>query len=366
MRSAGSRRSARLIGAGTIFANPRPLLTVSWAPQPGDHMRSAGRRYRCANAIAALAVGAVLTVGAAARVAAAEDYPIRPITLVVPFVAGGGGDFMGRLVAQRLGAALGQQVGIENRPGAGGVIGTRTVAKAAPDGYTLVMMITGTSLPPNTGYDLARDFAPIGLVSSTPIVVMTHAAMPAQSLGDVIAAAKATPGKLTAGTPPPPTVNYFATELFKAVAGVEITTVPYKGTAPLTNDLVGGQIDLAFNTISPALSNIQAGKLHALAVAAPARSAALPDVPTAAEAGLPDFEAVFYYGLAAPAGTPRPIIDRLSQELRLIVTSPDIRARIVGHGGDPVAGTPEDYADNIQREEGRWAAVIKKLGLKIE
>jgi len=302
---------------------------------------------------------------AAAGPAAAQDYPARPITLIVPFVAGGGVDVMGRIVAQKLAASFGQQVMIENRPGAGGVIGTRAVAKAPPDGYTLGMMITGASLPPNTGYDVARDFAPVGLISSTPIVVMTHAAMPAQSLADLIALARKEPGRISAGTPPPPTVNYFAAELFKAIVA-DITIVSYRGTAPLTNDLVGGHIDLAFNTIAPAISNIRAGRLRALAVAATARSAALPEVPTAAEAGLPGYDAVFYYGLTAPAGTPRPIIERLNQELRRIVTAPDVTERLIAEGTEPVAGTPDEYAANIAREERKWAALIAKLGLKIE
>ncbi len=298
--------------------------------------------------------------------AAAEDYPVRPITLIVPYPAGGGADAMGRIIAQNLSPALGQQVTIENRPGAGAVIGTRAAAKATPDGYTLVMMLTGISLPANTGYDLNKDFAPVGLISSTPIVVMAHPSLPAKSLADVIALAKKEPGKLTVGTPPPPTINYFAVELFKAMTGAEITVVSYKGTGPLTNDLVGGHVAVGFNTIPPARSNIEAGNLRAIAVAAPARSAALPDVPTAAESGLPGFEAGFYYGLSAPAGTPRPIIERLNKELRLIVTSEEVKRRIVADGGDPIASTPEEYAANIEREEGKWAALIKKLGLKIE
>ncbi len=298
--------------------------------------------------------------------AAAADYPVRPITLIVPYPAGGGADAMGRIIAQNLSPALGQQVTIENRPGAGAVIGTRAAAKATPDGYTLVMMLTGISLPANTGYDLNKDFAPVGLISSTPIVVMAHPSLPAKSLADVIALAKKEPGKLTVGTPPPPTINYFAVELFKAMTGAEITVVSYKGTGPLTNDLVGGHVAVGFNTIPPARSNIEAGNLRAIAVAAPARSAALPDVPTAAESGLPGFEAGFYYGLSAPAGTPRPIIERLNKELRLIVTSEEVKRRIVADGGDPIASTPEEYAANIEREEGKWAALIKKLGLKIE
>jgi tripartite-type tricarboxylate transporter receptor subunit TctC len=211
-----------------------------------------------------------------------------------------------------------------------------------------------------------KDFAPIGLVSSTPIVMMAHPSTPANSLADVIALAKKEPGKLAVGTPPPPTVNYFAAELFKAMTAVDITIVSYKGTGPLTNDLVGGHVPLAFNTIAPAISNIEAGRLRAIAVAAPARSAALPDVPTSAESGLPGFEAVFYYGVSAPAGTPRAIIDLLSKELRLIVASEDVKKRLIADGTDPAIGTPEEYAANIEREEGKWAALIAKLGLKVE
>jgi len=295
-----------------------------------------------------------------------QTYPMRPITLIVPYPPGGGMDAMGRMVAQKLSHALGQQVIIENRPGAGAVIGTRAAAKAAPDGHTLVIMDTGASLPIYAGYDVNRDFAPVGLIASTPIVVMAHPSLPVKSLADVIALAKKEPGKLTAGTPPPPTINYLAAELFKSMTGTEITIVLYKGTGPLTNDLVGGHVALGFDTILPARSNIDAGNLHAIAVAGHARSAALPDVPTAAESGLPGFEASIYYGLSAPSGTPRPIIDRLNKELRSMMESEETTNRIVADGGDPIASTPEEYAANIEREEGKWVALIKKLGLKIE
>jgi tripartite-type tricarboxylate transporter receptor subunit TctC len=296
----------------------------------------------------------------------AQSYPSRPITLIVPYPPGGGVDAMGRMVAQKLSVALGQQVVIENRPGAGGVIGTRVAAKAAADGYTLLIRVSVISLPANTGYDLNKDFAPVGLIASTPIVVMTHPSFPAKSLADVIALAKKEPGKVTMGTPPPPTINYFAAELFKSLTGAEMTIVSYKGTGPLTNDLVGGHVAVGLNTIPPAIGNIEAGRLRAIAVAALARSAALPDVPTAAESGLPGFEAVQYYGLLAPAGIPRPIVERLNKELRTMIESEEMTKRIVADGGDPIASTPEEYAANIEREEGKWAALIKKLGLKIE
>jgi tripartite-type tricarboxylate transporter receptor subunit TctC len=294
----------------------------------------------------------------------ADDYPSHPITLIVPFPPGGGVDAIARIMAAKLSPALGQQIIIENRPGAGAVIGTRIAAKAPADGYTLVMLTTGVSLPANTGYEV-KDFAPIGTISSTPIVLMANPALPAASLAEVLALAKKEPGKLSIGTPPPPTLNYFAAELLKVMTGADITIVTYKGTGPLTNDLVGGHVPLAFNTTAPALGNIQAGKIRAIAVAAPKRSAALPDVPTAAEAGLPGFEAVLYYGMAAPAGTPRPIIERINKEMRAIITSDEISKRIVADGGDPAVTTPEEYSAMIERDEAKWGTLIKKLGLVI-
>jgi tripartite-type tricarboxylate transporter receptor subunit TctC len=297
--------------------------------------------------------------------ALAEDYPSRLVTLVVPYPAGGGVDLVGRLIAQKLTDALGQQVLVENRPGAGSVIGARYVTKAAPDGYTLLLMVTGVSLNPNAGYDVAKDFAPVGLIASIPIVVMANPSVPVKSLSEIIALAKKEPGTITIGTPPPPTLNYFGAEQFKSMTGIDVTVVTYKGTGPLTNDLLGGHVKLAFNTLPPAIGNIQAGTLRAIAVAAPQRIAALPDVPTAAESGLPGLDIVQYYGLAAPGGTPRPIVDRLNKELRKIVTSDDVKKRIIADGGGPLASTPEEYAANIAREEGKWAALIKKLGIVI-
>jgi tripartite-type tricarboxylate transporter receptor subunit TctC len=313
----------------------------------------------------ACALAAVVIFGTS-QPAAAQDYPTRPITLIVPYPAGGGVDVMGRLVGQKLSVTLGQQVVIENRGGAGGMIGTRDAARATPDGYTLVMLLTGISLGANTGYDVNKDFAPIGLVASTPIIVVTHPSVAANSLSDIVALAKKEPGKYSAGTPPAPTVNYFAAELFNVMAGTQITVVTYKGTGPLTNDLLGGHVQIGFNTIPASVSNIAAGALHGIAVAAAKRSAALPNVPTAAEAGLPGFEAVQYYGLAAPAGTPRPIVERLNKELRAILAADDMKKLLVDAGSDPTPSTPEEYAANIQHEEGKWADLVKKLGLKLE
>jgi len=309
---------------------------------------------------------ALALVGAQVVSAAAQDYPARPITMIVPYPAGGGVDVMGRLIGAKLSMALGQQVVIENRGGAGGMIGTRDAARATPDGYTIVMLLTGISLGANTGYDVNKDFAPIGLVASTPIIVDSNPALPAKSLADVIALAKKEPGKLSAGTPPAPTINYFAAQLFNLLAGTEITVVSYKGTGPLTNDLLGNHVPLGFNTIPASISNIAAGQLRGLAVAANKRSAAVPDVPTAAESGLPGFEAVQYYGLAAPAGTPRPIVERLNKELRAILATDEMKKRLLDDGADPTPSTADEYAGNIAREEAKWAALVQKLGIKIE
>jgi tripartite-type tricarboxylate transporter receptor subunit TctC len=296
----------------------------------------------------------------------AQDYPTRPITLIVPYPPGGGVDLIGRLVAQRLTAGLGQQVVVENRGGAGGMIGTRDIAKAVPDGYTLGVMTSGISLSSSAGYDVNKDFSPIGLIASTPIFIVTHPSFPANSLVDVIALAKQQPGKLAAGTPPAPTINYFAARLFNLAAGVDMTVVTYKGTAPLTNDLLGNHVPLGFDTIPAAVSNVRAGQLRAIAVTGPTRSAALPEVPTAAESGLPKFDAVLYYGLTAPAGVPRPIIDRLNKELRTMLAAEDFKQHLISVGDDPAPSTPEQYAENIKREEAKWAALVAKLDLKIE
>jgi tripartite-type tricarboxylate transporter receptor subunit TctC len=316
---------------------------------------------------AGLAASALIAlVGTPLSQTRAQDYPTRPITLIVPYPPGGGVDVIGRLVAQRLSAVLGQQVVVENRGGAGGMIGFRDLAKAAPDGYTLGVMTSGISLNPSAGYDVNKDFSPIGLIASTPILIVANQSFPAQSLGDLIALAKQQPGKLAAGTPPAPTINYLAVWLFEMAAGVDVTVVTYKGTAQLTDDVLGNHVPFGFDTIPAAVSNVRAGQLRAIAVTGPARSAALPQVPTAAESGLPGFDAVLYYGLTAPAGVPRPIVDRLNKELRTMLAADDFKNRLISVGDDPAPSTPEQYAENIKSEEGKWAALVTQHGLKIE
>ena len=301
----------------------------------------------------------------------AADYPTRPITLVVPYTPAGGVDAMARVVAMKLSEALKQQVVVENRPGGGGTIGTRAVMRAAPDGYTLLLGHTGTisinpSLYVNQHMDPRKDFAPIGLIASMPVALLAHPSFPAKTVAEVIALAKKEPGKLNVGTSPLGTGSYMSAELFKAEAGIDLAIIPYKGTAPVMNDLIGGHVPIAFGVLPPALGNIQAGKLRAIAVTSPKRFSLLPDVPTFDESGMPGFDAVLHYGLLAPAGTPKEIIDKLSAELRKLVDTDDVKQRIHAEGGDPMTSTSAEYAADIDKEEKKWAGLVHKLGLKVE
>ncbi len=320
---------------------------------------------------AAAAVLALAMMLAVIGAAAAADYPARTVTLVVPYPPGGGVDAMARVVAAKLSEALHAQFIVDNRPGAGGTIGTRVVAQAAPDGYTLLLGHTGTisidpSLYVHAGYDPRKDFAPIGLVASMPVALLANPSFPAKSISDVIAMAKAQPGKLNLGTSALGTGGYMCAELFKAEAGVDMAIIPYKGSAPVMNDLLGGHVSVAFSVLPPALGNIQAGKLRAIAVTSKKRFSLLPNVPTFDEAGMPGFEAVLHYGLLAPAGTPKEIVEKLNRELRKLVDNPDVQKQIHNEGGDPMTSTAAEYAADIDKEETKWGGLVKRLGLKVE
>lgn len=309
-------------------------------------------------------------LGAAAP-AFAADYPSKPITIVVPYPAGGGVDAMARVVGQKLSDAFKQTVNVENRGGGGGTTGTRAVARAAPDGYTLLLGHTGSvsinpSLYVNLGMNPAKDFAAIGLIASMPVALLVNDAFPARTLADVIAMAKKNPGKLNLGTSAVGTGGYMCAELFKAEASIDVAIIPYKGTAPVMNDLLGGHVPMAFGVLPPALGNLQAGKLRALGVTSKKRFSLLPDVPTFDESGLPGFEAVLRYGLLAPAGTPKPIVEALSTELRKLADDKDVRQRIHSEGGDPLTSTADEYAADIVAEEKKWGGLVRKLGLKVE
>jgi len=306
-----------------------------------------------------------------ASAASAQTWPARTITIIVPYPAGGGVDAMARLIAEKFSAVLGQQVVVDNRGGGGGNIGTRAVAKSPPDGYTLILGHSGSMainphLYTNAGYDPAKDFSGIGLIASMPVAIIVHPSYPAKTVAELIAFAKAQPGKLNVGTSAIGTGGYLTAELFKATVGIDMQIVPYKGTAPLMNDLIGGHVPVAFGVLPPALSNIDAGNLRALAVTGSSRFSLLPNVPTVAESGVPGFDAVLHYGLAAPKGTPQEIIDRLNAELRKIVAGDDVRQRITAEGGDPLMSSPVEYDADIAREGAKWAELIKKINLKVE
>ncbi len=316
-------------------------------------------------ALAALALAfAVVSVHAA-------DYPARQVTLVVPYPPGGGVDAMARIIAQKLGERLNEAFIVENRGGAGGTIGTRLVAHAKPDGYTLLLGHTGTvstnpSLYAQLGMDPRKDFTPIGLVASMPVALLANPSFPAKTVADVIALAKKDPGKLNVGTSAVGTGGYMCAELFKAEAGLDVAIIPYKGTAPVMNDLLGGHVPVAFGVLPPALGNLQAGQLRAIAVTSKKRFSLLPDVPTFDESGMPGFEAVLHYGLLAPQGTPPEIVEKLSAELRKLGDDPEVQKRIHFEGGDPLTSTPAEYAEDIDKEEKKWGALVHKLGLKVE
>ena len=304
------------------------------------------------------------------NVAAAQEYPNRAITLVVPFSAGGGNDVLARLVADKIARALGREIVVDNRAGAGGTIATRAVARARPDGYTLMLGYTGTlSINPtlynNAGYDPRKDFAPIGLIASQSSILCVHPSVPATSVPELVALAKAQPGRITYGTTPG-TVGHITTELFARTAGVQLTFVPYKGTALALNDIVAGHIHVAFAPPLTTMPHVRAGTLRALAVATPERFRLLPEVPTIAELGLPGFSAAIRYGLLAPGGTPRPIVERLNRELQAALASEDVRERLQREGAEPVMSTPDEYAAEIDREETKWGSLVRSLNLKME
>ncbi len=303
--------------------------------------------------------------------AGAQDYPSRPITLIVPYAAGGGNDVMARIVADKMSKSLGQQIVIENKGGAGGSIATRQVAKAAPDGYTLGLGGTGThainpTLYPNVGYDPRTDFAPVGLIATSALVVLVNTAVPANTIPELIALAKRDPGKLNYASAGVGSGIHLGAELFATMAGVKLAHIPYKGSAPALTDLVGGHVAIYFSSLPPAIALIREGKVRALAVTGPARSALLPDLPTVAEAALPGYESVLHYGIVAPAGTPKPIIEKLNAAMQAALADPDVRERIVADGAEPLPGSSADYAADIDREETKWSKVVKVSGAKVE
>jgi len=315
-----------------------------------------------------LALAFALVVGGAA----AQDYPSRPITLVVPYAAGGGNDVMARIVAEKMSKSLGQQIVIENKGGAGGSIATRQIARAAPDGYTLGLGGTGTlainpTLYPNVGYDPRRDFAPVGLIATSALVVLVNNTIPAKTIPELIALAKSEPGRLNYASAGVGSGIHLGAELFATMAGIKLTHIPYKGSSPALADLIGGHVAIYFSSLPPAIGLIRDGRVRALGVTGPQRSPLLPDLPTVAEAGpLPGYEAVLHYGIVAPAGTPRSVIAKLSAALTAALAEPDVRERIAADGAEVASMTPVEYAADIDREETKWSKVVKLSGAKVE
>ena len=317
--------------------------------------------------IAALLAAAVLQLPAAAW---AQAYPSKAVRLIVPFAAGGSTDIVGRTVAQKLSEMWGQPVVVDNRPGGGTVIGTEIVAKAPPDGYTLLVTPAPFTINPSLlarlPYDALTDFSPITLINTTPLVVVVNPSVPAKSIKELIALAKASPGKLNFGSSGTGGSNHLAGELFNAMAGVKMVHIPYKGNAPALTDLVGGHVDVVFNGLTSALALIRGNKLRALAVTSRARSPVLPELPTVSETGLKGFEAVAWNGLSAPARTPREVIARINADVIKIVNAPELKERLKAEGSDPVGTTPEQFATFLREEVAKWAKVIKFAGVKSE
>jgi tripartite-type tricarboxylate transporter receptor subunit TctC len=307
----------------------------------------------------------------AAGGAIAQAYPAKPVHLVVPFPPSGGNDVFARLLAQKLSEAWKQQVLVENRPGAGGNVGTAFAAHAAPDGYTLLLGHTGTlainpALYAMPGYDPQRDFVPIGLLASAPLVLVVHPGTTIRSVGDVVALAKAKPGELNYASSGNGTGSHLSGELLQALAGIKLTHVPYKGTSPAITDLIGGQVPMMFSVIPTALPQIRAGKLRAVAVTGAQRMPQLPDVPTVAESGVPGFESTLAYGILAPRGTPEAVIEEIRAQIARIAATREWRERLEFEGAVPLSGSPAEFAALIRVQGEKWEKVIRTAGIKPE
>jgi tripartite-type tricarboxylate transporter receptor subunit TctC len=301
---------------------------------------------------------------------AARAYPTKPVKLIVPFAAGGPIDVMGRLVAQWLSSTLGQQVVVDNRPGASGAIGTRAAAAAEPDGHTLLIgsvttLATGPLLAKNPGYDPLKDFIPVAMLASTPFALVVAPSVPAATPRDFIAFARANPGKLNFGTPIG-TLAHLTGELFRLRTGIDFVVIPYKGAATAVTDILGGQVDLAFEPTSVLVTHIHDGKVRPLAVTGAARSPQLPDVPTMIESGIEGFTSHSWSGILVPAGTPTAVVSRLNAAINEGLKSPDMGASLQRLGAEAGGGSPQDFAAFIAEETQKWGAIVKSSGVKLD
>jgi len=318
--------------------------------------------------VAAFLLAVCALAGAAA---AADTYPTKPIRIIVPFPPGGPADALARIVGDRLGAALGQSVVVDNRPGAGGNIGMELGAKAAPDGHTLVLAPAGNLtvnpfLYRNVPYDVGRDFVPVTVIAAVPNVLVVNPQVPAKDLAELIAYAKANPGKLNFSSPGAGSGAHLAGELLKSSAGIDLVHVPYNGIAPAVTAVVAGDVQMMFAAAPTALPQVTAGKLRAIAVASPKRIAGAPALPTLDEAGLPGFDVTSWYSIVAPAGTPPAVVDRLQREIARALESPDVKAKLVGLGAEPVANSPADFAAMIKVETAKWGKIVKDANIRAE
>ena len=317
----------------------------------------------------AIATSLLVAVGTNAS---AQSYPSKTIRLIVPFSAGGGTDFFARVVATKLTQVLGQQVVVDNRAGAGGIIGTDLVAKAAPDGYTLLMGHTGTlainpSLYAKIPYDPVRDFSPVSLVAISPLVLVTNPSLPVKTVKELIALAKRRPGDITFASGGSGTGTHLSAELFKIMAAIDMSHVPYKGTGPALTAGISGEVATLFSTLPPAVPHIRSGgRLRALAVTGGARSQVVPEIPTMAESGLPGYESTLRYGVLLPAGAPDAIVTALRQAISRTMNQPDFVEALARDGAEPLASTPEEFRAVIATEVKKWAAVVKASGVRVQ
>jgi len=319
------------------------------------------------NFLMTIAAGALAVIGAVH----AQPYPSKSIRYVVPYASGGSTDIVARVLALKLSEAMGQQVVVDNRPGAGGAIGADIVAKSPPDGYTMVTAVTSIMainqfLYRKLPYDPEKDFAPVTQVGSLPLILVIHPSLPAKNVREFIAIAKAKPGQLNYGSSGVGTATHMTTELFKAMAGVDLVHIPYKGSGQVMGDVIGGQLALIFDQIVSSLPHVQGGKLRMLAITSAKRFPSLPDLPTIAESGVPGYESISWAGVAVPAGTPKEIVARLHAEIVKVLAMPDIRERFLRDGIETIGSTPEQFSEHIRRERIKWAKVVKDSGAKAD
>jgi tripartite-type tricarboxylate transporter receptor subunit TctC len=312
---------------------------------------------------------AVLAASLASLGAAAQTYPAKPVKIVVGFAPGGGSDFAARVIAQQLTERMKNQVIVENKPGAGSLLGAEFVIKSAPDGYTLLLMPASYTVNPSVyklSFDPLNDITPIAQISKGPYIVAVHPSVPAKTLKELVAYAKANPGKLSYASSGNGAHIHVATEYLLYTAGINIVHVPYKGSGPALNDTVGGQVQMIFGSVATALQYVKSGRLRPLAVTTPKRIAAAPDVPTVAESGYPGWEVTNWHGLVGPKGLPQDIVQRLNKEVNVAVHSPEMVKVLSGDGLEPAGGTPEELAALLKAEVARWAQVVKRANIKID